>query len=414
MHKKSIAFLFLCLTTLVLSQDNAFAHINVGEGVGVWMNGQDPPPSSPTNSAQNREFQALQAWKQAITEDPNRILSSWIGPNVCTYRGVYCSEPPDQSAISSPSKVVAGIDLNKANLKGILVKELALLSDLTFFHVNTNRFTGTIPDSFSELQFLTELDLSNNQFSGRFPTGTILIPQLKYLDLRFNVFSSEIPDELFEKNLDAIFLNNNRFEGDIPMSLWSSPASVITLANNNLTGNIPTIFSSVSSRAKELLLLNNKLTGCIPESLGYLSDIEVLDLSFNSLGGQVPSSLSCLAGIQVLNMAHNELTGEVPDLLCDLKRLVNLTVSFNFFSGFSSDCTNLPIRNVWFDFVGNCIPGRDMQRAQPECADVPGTGLSCLINQPVGCGTVGAGIGVGIGSHELRTLGVKAGLGPVP
>ncbi|KAJ3702295.1 hypothetical protein LUZ61_006000 [Rhynchospora tenuis] len=411
MQMQIVAFFFLSLASL----HNAIAFMGVGGGLGAWISGQNAPPSSASGS---REFQALQAWKQAITEDPKGMLSNWVGPNVCTYKGVYCSDSPDQS---TPSNVVAGIDLNKANLKGTLVKELSLLTHLTFFHINTNRFTGTVPDSFRDLQLLTELDLSNNQFTGPFPTATIFIPQLYFLDLRFNQFSGELPDEIFQKSLDAIFLNDNQFEGDIPPSLWTSPASVITLANNKLTGTIPTTFGYLSSRAKELLLLNNKLTGCIPETLGYLTGIEVLDLSFNSLTGHVPGSLSCLTGIEVLNVAHNQLTGELPDLLCELKRLANLSVSFNFFSGFSQQCNQLPYRNVGFDFIGNCIPGQDMQRSQPECNGVPGGDLSCLRipgNRPVGCGTthatLGIGIGVGIGSYELPPLGLGANLGPVP
>lgn len=415
MQKQSIVFVLLSLTSL----HNVMAsYMGVGGGLGVWINGQNAPPSSPSVSSQSREFQALQAWKRAITEDPNGILSNWVGPNVCTYKGVYCSDSPDQSA---PANVVAGIDLNKANLKGILVKELSYLTHLTFFHVNTNRFSSTVPDSFRDLQLLTELDLSNNQFSGPFPASTVFIPQLFFLDLRFNQFSGEIPDEIFQKNLDAIFLNDNQFEGDIPPSLWSSPASVITLANNKLTGTIPTTFGYMSSRAKELLLLNNKLTGCIPETLGYLTGMEVLDLSFNSLTGHVPGALSCLTGIEVLNVAHNQLTGELPDVLCDLKRLANLSVSFNFFSGISQECNQLPYRNVWFDFVGNCIPGQDMQRSQPECIGVSGGDLSCLRipgNRPAGCSTahatLGIGIGLGVGSYELPPLGLSASLGPVP
>nr|CAD1843174.1 unnamed protein product [Ananas comosus var. bracteatus] len=222
-------------------------------------------------------------------------------------------------------------------------------------------------------------------------------PGLIYLDLRFNSFSGELPEALFQKQLDAIFLNNNQFEGQIPASLWASPASVITLANNNLTGPIPASFG-YSSGIRELLFLNNRLTGCIPEGVGFLAEVEVLDLSFNSLGGDIPSTLSCLSGIEVLNVAHNGLTGELPDILCELRSLANLSVSFNFFSGFGADCTReLLIRNVGFDFAGNCIPGRGMQRPPPECpGSGPGAGLSCLRTRPAGCGGSGLRVGVGI------------------
>ncbi|CAL9117805.1 unnamed protein product [Musa textilis] len=401
------AWWYLVLSLFQFSSLTTSAFVGIGGGVGVWINGRgtsiatataQAPPSDPSGAASSSEYPALQAWKSAMTEDPSGILASWVGPNVCSYRGVFCSEPPEDSS-SAPS-VVSGIDLNRANLKGSLVKELSLLIHLSFLHLNGNRFSGAVPDSFRELQYLTELDLSSNQFSGPFPTSTLLIPNLVYLDLRFNSFSGELPDELFEKDLDAIILNNNQFEGQIPMNLWASPASVITLANNEFSGSIPANFGYTGSGIREVLFLNNKLTGCIPQAVGLLDDIEVLDLSFNSLTGHVPSSLSCLSDIEVLNVAHNQLSGDLPDLVCDLKSLLNLSVSYNFFSGFSQDCDKLSFRNVGFDFSGNCVAGRGMQRPPPECTGLPGVDLSCLgipSTQAVACA---AAMGQGGGNKE--------------
>ncbi|KAK9266630.1 hypothetical protein L1049_003582 [Liquidambar formosana] len=362
-----------------------------GGGGGVWIGGgiNGQTPSGPPVSNLNNAYTALQAWKSAITDDPLGILATWVGSNVCSYRGVFCADPQEMSDSTGP--VVAGIDLNHANLEGTLVKELSLLTDMSLLHLNSNRFSGTFPDSFRDLSSLQELDLSNNQFSGHFPTVTLLIPKLIYLDLRFNYFSGPIPDDVFNKNLDAIFLNNNQFEGQIPSNLGNSPASVINLANNKFSGNIPTSFGFMGTDLKEILLLNNQLTGCIPEGVGLLSQVQVLDVSFNSLMGHLPDSISCLDGIEVLNLQHNKLSGVLPDLVCSLRSLVNLTVAYNFFSGFSQECAKLLFRNVGFDFSLNCIPGKDEQRPQPECSVIPGGGLSCLripSVRPLVCGSL--------------------------
>uniref|UniRef100_A0A0D3G436 non-specific serine/threonine protein kinase n=1 Tax=Oryza barthii TaxID=65489 RepID=A0A0D3G436_9ORYZ len=329
--------LLLLLLLLLLSS----SRLALAAAFGVWING------AASSSPQSQEYEALQALKAAVVEDPRGALASWQGPNVCAYRGVYCSR-------------------------------------------RRNRLAGQPPDSLRDLQYLTELDLSNNLFSGPFPAAALLIPSLVYLDLRFNAFSGGIPAEAFAKSsLDALFLNNNQFDGEIPETLWSSPATVITLANNRLTG-----------RVREVLFLNNKLSGCIPEELGFLPTIEVLDLSYNSLSGHLPPTLSCLAGIEVLNIAHNQFTGELPDLVCDLKRMTNLSVSFNFFSGISQHCDRLAGRSV-FDFVGNCVPGRGLQRPPPECDGGPGDGgLSCLrsipVTRPVPCAQASVSVGVGV------------------
>ncbi|PRQ46737.1 putative leucine-rich repeat-containing, plant-type, leucine-rich repeat domain, L [Rosa chinensis] len=362
--------------------------VGVGGGGSVWIgggiNGQNPPSGS-SSSDLGRAYTALQAWKSAISDDPTKVLDTWVGPDVCSYKGVFCADSEDGQTF------VAGIDLNHANLKGILVKELSFLTEMSLIHLNSNRFSGTIPDTFTDLNSLQELDLSNNQFSGPFPTTTLYIPNLIYLDLRFNNFTGSIPDELFNKNLDAIFLNNNQFEGELPQSLGNAQASVINLANNKFSGNFPSNFGFIGTKLKEILFLNNQLTGCIPEGVGLFSEIQVFDVSFNSLAGHLPDTISCLQEIEVLNLAHNKLSGVLPDLVCSLKSLVNLTVAYNFFSGFSQECAKLYYRNVGFDFSLNCIPGKNMQRPQPQCSLIPGGGLNCLRipgAKPLVCGSV--------------------------
>ncbi|KAK6147795.1 hypothetical protein DH2020_018707 [Rehmannia glutinosa] len=321
-------WLLAFLLPIVVTKAAVIVGGGVGVGVGgggVWIGGGINTPTTPTASSNlNRAYTALQAWKSAITDDPTGVTKSWAGPNVCSYKGVFCSESRD--FMGNPAgPVVAAIDLNHANLQGTLVKELSFLTDLSIF-------TST-------------------------PTGPV-------------------PEDLFNKKLDAIFLNNNLFDGELPQNLGNSPASVINLANNRFTGTIP--FSLGYVGIKEILFLNNQLTGCVPQGIGMWSDLQVLDVSSNSLMGHLPDSLSCLSGIEVLNFANNKLSGELPDLVCSLRRLLNLTVAANFFSGLSQDCDRLLFRNVGFDFSLNCIPGKDMQRPEPDCSIVPGGGLSCL------------------------------------
>lgn len=378
MIKTILFFLSILSLTPHLLVTKSSPFIGVRGSINLYFT----PPQSPPSI--NSEYSALQSWKQSITDDPNRILSTWVGSDVCSYKGIFCSIPQNSipSSSSSESQAILAVDLNHASLKGTLDAQLCSLTHLSIIHLNSNKFSGSVPDCFQNLRYLTELDLSNNQFSGPFPMSTLSIPNLIYLDLRFNSFSGQIPDELFQKStLDAVFLNNNEFDGEVPINTFSSSASVITLANNQLSGSIPSDVSYIGSNLKQILFLNNKLTGCIPEEIGYLNKVEVLDLSYNSLTGKLPSSVSCLSGMEVFNIANNELYGELSDVVCDLKRLVNLTVAYNFFSGFSDECSKLMFKNVGFDYAGNCIPGRDMQRPYPECSGFPGEeDRSCFRN----------------------------------
>jgi hypothetical protein len=154
------------------------------------------------NSRLRRAYIALQAWKKAIYSDPFNTTGNWVGANVCAYNGVFCAPALDDPQLS----VVAGVDLNNADLAGFLPAELGLMTDLALFHINSNRFCGIIPKSFSKLVLLYEFDVSNNRFVGSFPKVVLSMPALKYLDLRYNDFEGHLPPEVFEKELDALFL----------------------------------------------------------------------------------------------------------------------------------------------------------------------------------------------------------------
>jgi hypothetical protein len=80
--------------------------------------------SGPPVSKLKRAYTALQARKSAIKEDPLCILDTWAGSDVCSYKGVFCADSQDGSA-------VAGMDLNHSNLQGTLVKELTFLTDMS-------------------------------------------------------------------------------------------------------------------------------------------------------------------------------------------------------------------------------------------------------------------------------------------
>ncbi|KAE9448726.1 hypothetical protein C3L33_19383, partial [Rhododendron williamsianum] len=270
MAKSFFCFLCFLLLQIVTTQSHLSGGVSISIGGvrgAVWI-GRGITRPAPPDSKLSRVYTALQAWKSAITDDPNKVLDTW----------------------------------------GVLVKELSLITAMSLLHLNSNKFTGVIPDTFKDLPFLTELDLSNNQFSGPFPCPSLLILNLEFLDLRFNNLSGPIPEAIFDTRLNAIFLNNNQFEGQIPSNLGNSPASVINLANNRFFGNIPFSLVNVGPRLKEIMFINIQLMGCIPEGIGFWQDLRVLDVSRNLLSGHLPGSISCLNDIEVLNLAHNRFS----------------------------------------------------------------------------------------------------------
>eukprot|EP01018_Ginkgo_biloba_P022082 Gb_26318 [translate_table: standard] len=326
-----------------------------------------------SNPRQRSAYIALQAWKQAIFSDPLNITGNWVGAAVCSYKGVFCSRALDDPKIF----VVAGIDLNHADIAGYLPQELGLLTDLALFHINTNRFCGTVPHSFKKLINLYELDISNNRFAGPFPKVVLSLPTLKYLDIRFNEFEGSLPSQLFDKDLDAIFVNNNRFHLEIPPNLGNSPVSVVVFANNNLRGCLPPSLGNMSDTLNEIILLNNNLSACLPSEIGLLKNLTVFDMSFNKLVGPLPDSIGQMVSLEQLDVAHNMLSGKIPQSICALPNLDNFTFSYNFFTGEAPNCLALPQRGVTFNDKRNCIPGRPVQRSFKQCAS--------FLSRPVDC-----------------------------
>ncbi|KAJ9550638.1 hypothetical protein OSB04_014683 [Centaurea solstitialis] len=242
------------------------------------------------NPRLRQAYIALQAWKSAIFSDPFNFTTNWTGPNVCSYGGVYCAPSPANPSV----RVVAGVDLNHADIAGYLPPELGLLTDLALFHINSNRFCGTVPKSFENLTLLHELDLSKTDSLGG------------------------VPNKLFDKDLDAVFLNDNRFRFGIPENLGNSPVSVLVLANNDLGGCIPASIGKMGKTLNEIILMNDNLTGCLPVQIGLLKEVTVFDVSFNGLQGPLPAAIGGMRSVEQLDVAHNRLTGVVPASICRL------------------------------------------------------------------------------------------------
>nr|KJB79255.1 hypothetical protein B456_013G040300 [Gossypium raimondii] len=324
------------------------------------------------NERLRRAFIALQAWKKAMYSDPKNITSNWFGPNVCDYKGVYCVRAMDDPKL----KVVAGIDLNHADIAGYLPVELGLLTDVALIHLNSNRFCGIIPESLSELTLMHEFDVSNNRFVGDFPKVVLSWPSVKFIDLRFNNFEGCLPPELFKKDLDALFLNDNRFTCNIPETIGKSTVSVVTFANNKFKGCIPRSIGKMSN-LDEIIFSNNNLGGCFPQEIGLLRNVTIFDVSKNSFVGSLPANFSGFEKVDVLDISGNKLTGSVPEDICKLPSLSSFKFSYNYFSEEHMACIKPERKNIVVEDTGNCVAGRMKQKTDKECKQVVSNPVDC-------------------------------------
>jgi hypothetical protein len=73
-----------------------------------------------------------------------------------------------------------------------------------------------------------------------------------------------------------------------------------------------------------LYAYHGKLEGAIPASLGKLTNLTGLDLSYNHLNGSIPIEMFNLTLLSsVLNLSYNSLSGSLPSEIGSLRNLNN-------------------------------------------------------------------------------------------
>lgn len=197
------------------------------------------------------------------------------------------------------------LDLSSNNLTGKLPIGLcdgSLSGNLKDLLLQSNQFTGTIPESLANCSSLVSLDLSFNYLTGPIPRRLGSLTKLRDLIVWLNELDGEIPGELSEmKSLENLILDFNQLSGEIPPGLSNCTSlNWISLSNNKLTGPIPGELGNLPSLAI-LKLSNNSLSGNIPAGLGDCKSLIWLDLNTNSLNGTIPQALFKQSGKIAVN-----------------------------------------------------------------------------------------------------------------
>lgn len=126
------------------------------------------------------------------------------------------------------------------------------------------------------------------------------------------------------------FYLNTKGPGWVRSDHWLSKESECSWYGIKCNGSVP----GLSSRVTSVDLSFNKVSGIIPAELGYLSELQELDLNGNELQGVVPQLIFVnLKKLQKLNLHMNDLFGQIPTEIGMLKNLKELTLFGNFFFG---------------------------------------------------------------------------------
>lgn len=99
-------------------------------------------------------YPIIQKFKSSITSDPLGVTNSWVGSDICSYKGFYCDTPPDNSSATALASIdFNGFQLAASTLDGFIDN----LPDIALFHANSNNFGGTISPQIAKIPYLYEL-----------------------------------------------------------------------------------------------------------------------------------------------------------------------------------------------------------------------------------------------------------------
>ncbi|KAJ4891667.1 disease resistance family protein / LRR family protein [Raphanus sativus] len=327
------------------------------------------------------EREALLTFKQSLTDLSGR-LSSWSGPDCCSWTGVLCDARSNHVIkidLRNPSQLVNSDEYKRGCLRGKIHQSLTRLKFLSYLDLSSNDFNGlVIPEFIGHIVTLRYLNLSSSSFSGEVPPNLGNLSKLESLDLYAESFSdsgtfalrasdlkwlSGLSSSLtylnmgyvnlsgagetwlhdFSKlsNLKELHLFNSELK-NLPLSLSSSAnlklLEVLDLSENSLSSPIPNWLFDLTSLRK-LFLRWDFLQGSIPSGFKNLKLLETLDLSNNlGLTGEVPSVLGELPQMKYLDLSANELNGQINGFLDAFSKnkdnsLVFLDLSSNKLAG---------------------------------------------------------------------------------
>ncbi|RZB59878.1 MDIS1-interacting receptor like kinase 2 [Glycine soja] len=111
-----------------------------------------------------------------------------------------------------------------------------------------------------------------------------------------------------------------------------SKLSVLSISFNELTGPIPASICNLVN-LDYICLHENKLSGSIPFTIENLSKLSELFISLNELTGSIPSTIGNLSNVRKLFFFGNELGGKIPIEMSMLTALKNLQLADNNFVG---------------------------------------------------------------------------------
>ncbi|CAL9054363.1 unnamed protein product [Musa banksii] len=228
----------------------------------------------------------------------------------CSFSGFI---PPELGKLSR----LAFLSLNSNKLRGSIPGELGNLSSLIWFDITDNEISGSIPVSdgtnlgLDMLKKCQHFHFGKNNLSGPIPPELFQSnTSVRHVLFDSNKLTGSIPETIgVLDTLEALRLDRNQLTGAVPSNLNNlTKLAELQLSNNQLSGPLPNL-TGMDALAYVDLSNNSFDVSDVPPWFSTLPSLTTLMLEFLKVSGQIPASLFGFPQMQKARLRSNLING---------------------------------------------------------------------------------------------------------
>ncbi|KAK9167739.1 hypothetical protein Scep_002930 [Stephania cephalantha] len=179
-----------------------------------------------------------------------------------------------------------------------------------------------------------EITLENISLSGNISTSISVLKSLTSLFLPTNSISGALPNQIIScSKLRVLNLTGNNLTGSVPDLSPLTNLEILDLSFNYFSGAVPGWIGGLVRLTSLGLGQNDFDAGEVPENLGSLKNLTWLYLASMNLKGAIPDAIFELYQLEIIDLSNNKLSGDFPRAITKLKNLIQIELFVNNLTG---------------------------------------------------------------------------------